>query len=57
MARAVRESRAVLPVGAQSSLTGGATPFGQTVLSLARMNAIGRMRGDEIALRGGRRPA
>ena len=53
VARAVRESRAVLPVGAQTSLTGGATPFGQTVLSLARMDAIGRMRGDEIELQAG----
>jgi len=30
----------VLPVGAQSSLTGGATPRGGVVVSLARMNAI-----------------
>lgn len=31
---------AVLPIGAQSSLTGGATPFGEWVLSLARMDAV-----------------
>jgi len=53
VARAVRESRAVLPVGAQSSLTGGATPFGHTVLSLARMDGIGPLRGDEIELQAG----
>jgi D-lactate dehydrogenase (cytochrome) len=37
----LREAPAVLPVGAQSSLTGGATPFGESVLSLARLDAIG----------------
>jgi D-lactate dehydrogenase (cytochrome) len=37
----LREAPAVLPVGAQSSLTGGATPFGACVLSLARMDTIG----------------
>ena len=29
----VRAARAILPIGAQSSLTGGATPMGETVLS------------------------
>lgn len=37
----LREGPAVLPVGAQSSLTGGATPFGEWVVSLARLDAIG----------------
>ena len=37
----LREGTAVLPVGAQSSLTGGATPFGEWVMSLARLDAIG----------------
>jgi D-lactate dehydrogenase (cytochrome) len=40
VARVVREHRRVLPVGAQSSLTGGATPFGDVVLSTARMSGI-----------------
>jgi D-lactate dehydrogenase (cytochrome) len=31
---------AVLPIGAQSSLTGGATPMGETLLSTARLNRI-----------------
>jgi D-lactate dehydrogenase (cytochrome) len=31
-------SRRVLPVGAQSSLTGGATPFGEVVLSTRRLD-------------------
>jgi D-lactate dehydrogenase (cytochrome) len=37
----LRESPAVLPVGAQSSLTGGATPFGASLVSLSRLDAIG----------------
>ena len=36
----VRTARAVLPVGAQSSLTGGATPRGEVVLSTARMRTL-----------------
>ena len=36
----LRDGRRVLPVGAQSSLTGGATPQGGIVLSLSRMNRI-----------------
>lgn len=49
----LRHSQAVLPVGAQSSLTGGATPFGQTVLSLSRMSVIGRVRGDRVRVEAG----
>ena len=30
----------LLPIGAQSSLTGGATPFGEVLVSTARMNRI-----------------
>jgi D-lactate dehydrogenase (cytochrome) len=37
----VREARRVLPVGAQSSLTGGATPRGEIVLSTRALKAIG----------------
>jgi len=40
VAEILRDGRRVLPVGAQSSLTGGATPQGGIVLSLARMNRI-----------------
>jgi len=36
----LRDARAILPVGAQSSLTGGATPFGGLVLSTARLTAV-----------------
>src|SRR4051812_10926945 len=31
---------AILPIGAQSSLTGGATPMGEILLSTARLNRI-----------------
>src|SRR5262245_42948448 len=40
VARALQASTAVLPIGAQSSLTGGATPMGDTVLSTSRLNRI-----------------
>lgn len=36
----LRETRRVLAVGAQSSLTGGATPFGDLVLSTTRLDTI-----------------
>jgi D-lactate dehydrogenase (cytochrome) len=48
VAWALREGPAVLPVGAQSSLTGGATPFGEWVLSLARMDSIGAVGDDGV---------
>jgi D-lactate dehydrogenase (cytochrome) len=40
VARLIREHARVLPIGAQSSLTGGATPMGELLISLARMNAV-----------------
>lgn len=40
VAALVRQHHAILPVGAQSSVTGGATPFGAVVLSTARMTNI-----------------
>ena len=39
-AAAVRQASRLLPVGAQSSLTGGATPFGDLVLSTERLSGI-----------------
>ncbi|HEX5474717.1 MAG TPA: FAD-binding oxidoreductase [Vicinamibacterales bacterium] len=36
----VRAAAAILPVGAQSSLTGGATPMGETVLSTEKLTHI-----------------
>jgi D-lactate dehydrogenase (cytochrome) len=40
VAALVRSAPTVLPIGAQSSLTGGATPNGELVLSTARLNHI-----------------
>src|SRR2546423_2641646 len=48
VAALLREAPAVLPVGAQSSLTGGATPRGEWVLSLARMDVLGAVGGATV---------
>jgi D-lactate dehydrogenase (cytochrome) len=40
VAEALHSSMSVLPVGAQSSLTGGATPFGDVIFSTSRLNRI-----------------
>jgi D-lactate dehydrogenase (cytochrome) len=37
----LREAESVLAIGAQSSLTGGATPFGEWLLSTARLDRLG----------------
>ncbi len=49
----VRDADRVLPVGAQSSLTGGATPMGHLVLSSSRMNAVGHLADDRITVQPG----
>jgi D-lactate dehydrogenase (cytochrome) len=43
----------VLVVGAQSSLTGGATPYGETVLSTARLRTIGAPTADRVVVGAG----
>jgi D-lactate dehydrogenase (cytochrome) len=40
VAETLQRFRSVLPIGAQSSLTGGATPFGDVILSTSRLNRI-----------------
>jgi D-lactate dehydrogenase (cytochrome) len=40
VAAALHSWRSVLPIGAQSSLTGGATPFGDVILSTSRLNRV-----------------
>lgn len=42
------EAPRVLPVGAQSSVTGGATPRGEVVLSTARLADLLEIRGDRV---------
>ena len=49
----VRRSVRVLPIGAQSSLTGGATPMGELVLSSSRMNAVGDLARDRVTVQPG----
>ncbi len=53
VAAVLKASPAVLPVGAQSSLTGGATPFGADVMSLARMDAIRGIGTDAVVVEAG----
>ena len=43
----------VLPIGAQSSITGGGTPFGEMVVSAARMNRIIAIQGDLVRVEPG----
>jgi D-lactate dehydrogenase (cytochrome) len=45
---AVAGAGSVLPIGAQSSLTGGATPRGELLLSTRRLTAIGALSDDTI---------
>lgn len=51
--RVLREFDRVLPIGAQSSLTGGATPMGEVVLSTARMTSIVQMDGASVRVQAG----
>ena len=53
VAALLRQTSAVLPIGAQSSLTGGATPNGDLVLSTARMNRIEDEREDRVRVGAG----
>jgi D-lactate dehydrogenase (cytochrome) len=53
IAALVRAAPAVLPVGAQSSLTGGATPMGEIVLSTAKLNRILDIGPDAVRLQPG----
>lgn len=53
VAHLVRAAMRVLPIGAQSSLTGGATPMGELVISLSRMNRIVEIGGDFVRVEAG----
>lgn len=46
-------SRTVLPIGAQSSLTGGATPMGETLLSTSRFSRVIGIEGDRVRVQAG----
>lgn len=53
VAAVLRRSRRVLPVGAQSSLTGGATPMGEVVVSTRRLDRIVEVAGGEATVQAG----
>jgi len=53
VAALVRAHPRVLPIGAQSSLTGGATPAGELVLSTARLNRILEVGAERVRLQPG----
>jgi D-lactate dehydrogenase (cytochrome) len=53
VADAVRSARTVLPIGAQSSLTGGATPMGETLLTTTRLNRIEAIGDDWVRVQAG----
>jgi D-lactate dehydrogenase (cytochrome) len=49
----LRSSSAVLPIGAQSSLTGGATPMGDVLLSTSRLNRVVDIGSDSVRVQAG----
>lgn len=53
IAAALRAHRAILVVGAQSSLTGGATPMGEVVVATSRLNRIGDIATDSVRVEAG----
>lgn len=53
VAALVATSDAVLVVGAQSSLTGGATPRGELVVTTERLDRITHLSGDEVTMEAG----
>jgi D-lactate dehydrogenase (cytochrome) len=53
VAAVLRTTSAVLPIGAQSSLTGGATPMGEVVLGTSRLNRIGDAGDDWVRVEAG----
>ena len=53
VAALVRACRHVLPIGAQSSVTGGATPMGEVVVSTARMASVVEIGGDRARVQPG----
>src|SRR5215472_2244723 len=53
VANLLRGPLPVLPVGAQSSLTGGATPMGEVLLTTSRLNRIFKITNDSVLLEAG----
>src|SRR5438874_6126960 len=53
VAALLRSESSVLAIGAQSSLTGGATPMGEVLLSTARLNRILELGEDRVHVEAG----
>src|SRR5438067_13716087 len=53
VAALLRSESSVLAIGAQSSLTGGATPMGELLLSTARLNRIESVGTDSVRVQAG----
>ena len=53
VAALVRDAHSVLPVGAQSSLTGGATPMGETVVATEHLDRVISVSRSEITVQAG----
>ena len=53
LAQTLRSSQTALPVGAQSSLTGGATPMGETIVSTRRLTSIEFLGADRVRVGAG----
>ena len=53
VAEALALGSSVLPIGAQSSLTGGATPMGDLILSTAKMKAVESVSSDAVRVQPG----
>ena len=49
----IRGAARILPIGAQSSLTGGATPMGELVLSSSKMDAVGELADTRVTVQPG----
>ncbi|MFN8058030.1 MAG: FAD-binding oxidoreductase [Vicinamibacterales bacterium] len=49
----LQQHAAVLPIGAQSSLTGGATPFGDVVIAMTNMTGLLGVRDDTVRVQAG----
>lgn len=52
-AAVVRQAQRLLPIGAQSSLTGGATPMGEVVLTTERLDRIVELGDTEVTVQAG----
>src|SRR5260221_10667463 len=49
----LRAEQRILPIGAQSSLTGGATPMGEVLLSTSKLNRIVEIGEDRVRAEAG----